>query len=461
MPDILENDLLEIDDVYALDADVIEAIKTAVAEGERKELLAQLTPLHAADIADLLEQLKPADLEALVMLWGTDFDPSVLAEVEEGVRDDLLAFLPEPVLNEAVKELETDALVYVVEDLDHPEKEKLLDVLDEADRVAVLSSLQFPEDSAGRMMQRNFVLAPTHWSVGDTIDHMRAGSGVPQKFYDIFVIDPRLRPVGKVSLSKVMANSRDTPLGVLMDEEFFTIPAMQTREDVGYAFSQYHLVSAPVVDQDGRIVGIITIDDAVEAMEDSRHEDMMRLAGVAESEELSDTIWETTLQRFPWLLVNLVTAISASIVISIFADTIQAIVALAVLMPIVASMGGNGGTQSLTVAVRAIATRDITRSNAMRIIWRETLVGMLNGLAFAIIIGGIGMLWYGSPMLGIVLGIAMIGTMVVAGLAGILIPLGLDRAGVDPALASGAFVTTVTDVVGFLSFLGLASAFLL
>jgi len=461
MPDTFKDDAIDTEDAYALDAEVIEAIQTAVTNGARRDLLAQLTPLHAADIADLLEQLKPADLQAMIALWGADFDPSVLPEVEEGVRDDLLAFLPDTVLSEAVKELETDDLVYVVEDLDAPEKAKILDALDDADRLAVLASLQFPEDSAGRMMQRSFVMAPTHWCVGDAIDHMRASDGLPDQFYDVVVIDPRLRPVGTVSLSRIMAHARDVRLAGLMEEEFFTIPATQTREDVGYAFAQYHLVSAPVVDEDGRIVGIITIDDAVEAMEEERHEDMMRLAGVAEDEELSDTIWETTRQRFPWLLVNLLTAVAASVVISMFADTIQAIVALAVLMPIVASMGGNGGTQSLTVAVRAIATRDITTSNAWRIVWRETVVGFLNGLAFAVIIGIVGVLWYGSPMLGVVLGIAMTGTMVVAGLAGILIPLGLDRAGVDPALASGAFVTTVTDVVGFLTFLSLASAFLM
>lgn len=461
MPDTIRDDIAEAEDAYALDTSLVDEIRQAVNDGSRPGLLDLLEPLHAADIADLLEQLSPNMREALVELWGDEFDPDVLPEVEEGVRDALLEQLPDDVLSEAVKELETDDLVYVVEDLDEPEQERLLDALDEADRAAVLASLQFPEDSAGRMMQRDFVMAPTHWCVGDVIDHMRASDDLPDQFYDIVVIDPRMRPVGTVSLSRVMANSRDTRLAGIMEEEFFTIPASQTREDVGYAFSQYHLVSAPVVDDDGRLVGIITIDDAVEAMEEEQHEDMMRLAGVGSEEELSDTIWETTMQRFPWLLVNLLTAVAASVVIAMFSATIEAIVALAVLMPIVASMGGNGGTQSLTVAVRAIATRDLTASNAWRIVARETLVGLLNGLAFALIIGVVGVLWYGSPMLGVVLGIAMTGTMVVAGLAGILIPMGLDRAGVDPALASGAFVTTVTDVVGFMTFLGLATYFLL
>jgi len=449
------------DDVYALDTALTDAIRTAVDEGSQSKLAEVLGPLHAADIADLLEQISPGDRQSLIAVWGNDFNAGVLAEVEEGTRDDLLEELPDEVLAEAVKELDADDIVYLVEDLDEPEKERVLDALDETDRAVVLSSLEFPENSAGRMMQRDFVMAPTHWTVGDAIDHMRASDDLPEQFYDVLVTDPRLRPVGTVALSRIMANKRDVKIATLMEKEFRTLPADQTREDVGYAFSQYHLVSAPVVDGDGRLVGIITIDDAVEAMAEERDEDMMRLAGVGSEEDLSDTVWETTKQRFPWLFVNLITAILASLVISAFASTIEALVALAVLMPIVASMGGNAGTQSMTVAVRALATRDLTASNAWRIIWREGLVGLMNGLAFAVIIGVVGMVWFGSPMLGVVLAIAMIGNLFVAGLAGIMIPILLDKIKIDPALASGAFVTTVTDVVGFFAFLGLAAVLLL
>ena len=449
------------DDVYALDASLMDAIRVAVEEGAQGKLAELLDPLHAADIADLLEQISPADRQSLIAVWGKDFDADVLAEVEEGTRDDLLEELPDEILSEAIKELDTDEVVYLVEDLDEPEKERVLDALDDSDRAAVLSSLEFPENSAGRMMQRDFVMAPTHWTVGDAIDHMRASDDLPEQFYDVVVTDPRLRPVGTVALSQIMANKRDIKIATLMDEEFFTLPADQTREDVGYAFSQYHLVSAPVVDDDGRLVGIITIDDAVEAMAEERDEDMMRLAGVGAEEELSDTVWETTMQRFPWLFVNLITAILASMVISAFSGTIETLVALAVLMPIVASMGGNAGTQSMTVAVRALATRDLTPANAWRIIFREGLVGLLNGIAFALIIGVVGVIWFGSPMIGVVLGIAMVGNLFVAGLAGILIPILLDRLKIDPALASGAFVTTVTDIVGFFAFLGLAALVLL
>lgn len=461
MTDISPKETGPEDDAYALDVGMVEQILDAVELRDKPRLLELLEPLHKADTADLLEQISTPVRQSLLELWGKEFDAGVLAEVEEGIRDDLLEELPDAVLSEAVKELETDDVVYLVEDLDEPEKQRVLGALDEGDRAAVLSSLEFPEDSAGRMMQRDFVMAPTHWTVGDAIDHMRASEDLPDQFYDVVVIDPRLRPVGTVALSQIMANARDVKLASLMEEEFRTLPASQSREDVGYAFAQYHLVSAPVVDEDDRLVGIITIDDAVEAMEEERHEDMMRLAGVGAEEELSDTTWETAKQRFPWLLVNLVTSILASIVIAMFSSTIEAIVALAILMPIVASMGGNAGTQSMTVAVRALATRDLTPANAWRIIGREAVVGLVNGVAFAVIIGIVGVVWFGSPMLGVVLGIAMVGNLFVAGLAGILIPIVLDKLKIDPALASGAFVTTVTDVVGFFAFLGLAALLLL
>lgn len=454
-------ELPEADDAYALDAGIVADILDAVRASDRRRLIEHLDPLHVADIADLLEQVRPSEREALIDLWGKDFDGEVLAEAEEGVRDALIEELEPEVLSEAVKDLETDDVVYLVEDLEEPTKERILDALDEADRAAVLSSLEYPEDTAGRMMQRSFVMAPTHWNVGNAIDYMRASDDLPEQFYDVMIVDPRMHPVGEVALSKIMAHPRDTPIAQLMVEDFFVIPATQSRADVGYAFAQYNLVSAPVVNENGRLIGIITIDDAVEALEEESHEDMMRLAGVGGEEELSDTIWATARQRFPWLFVNLVTAVLASLVIAVFEETIATIVALAVLMPIVASMGGNAATQSMTVAVRALATRDLTSKNALRIVWREAAVGLMNGLAFALFVGVVAYIWFGSAMLGAVLAIAMVVNLVVAGLAGILVPIGLERAGIDPALASGTFVTTVTDVVGFFAFLGLAAYVLL
>lgn len=449
-----------IEDVYALETGLIETVLAAVESGSQSALLLLFEDLHEADIADLLEQITSEDRRRLVRLWGDHVDGDVLTELEEGVRDEIMAETPDEVLAEAVRELDTDDVVYLVEDLEAPQQEILLGSLDDADRVAVEQSLQYEEDTAGRLMQREMVVAPSHWLVGDTIDYMRASDDLPADFYDVIVIDPAMHPVGAVPLSRIMGAAREVPLQDLMLDDFRVIPVDQSQEDVAYAFNQYHMVSAPVIEASGRLVGVITIDDAMEILEDEAEKDMNRLAGLGD-EDLSSRVWKTTKRRFPWLAVNLVTSVLASIVIAQFAETIEAIVALAVLMPIVASMGGNAGTQTLTVAVRAIATRDLTPANAYRIVQREFLVGAANGVVFALIIGVVGYVWYGSVLLGVVLGLAMVGNLLVAGLAGILIPIGLDKLGADPALASGAFVTTVTDIVGFFAFLGLASAILL
>lgn len=309
-------------------------------------------------------------------------------------------------------------------------------------------------------MQREVVMAPEHWNVGEAIDFLRDQDDLPDQFYHVILVDPRLAPVGNVTLGKLMASRREVMLKSIVEETFHVIPVTQDEGDVAYAFNQYHLISAPVVDEAERLVGVITIDDAMAVLDDEHEEDIMRLAGVGDG-GLNDNIIETTKQRFPWLAVNLATAILASLVIAQFEATIAQFVALAVLMPIVASMGGNAGTQSLTVAVRAIATRDLTGSNVWRVIRREVLVGLINGLVFAVVMGVIGVVWFGGPELGYVLAAAMVINLVVAGLAGTVIPVILDRMGIDPALASGAFVTTVTDVVGFLAFLGLAALVLL
>jgi len=443
------------DDAYGLDHDNVDTILAAVEANNQPLLLELLEPLHVADIADVLEQISRSERAALIELWGIELDGGVLSELEEGVRDEILRDLPDHVLAEAVRDLDTDDVVYLVGDLDEPQQEKLLGSLEDADRAAVEMSLQYEEYTAGRLMQRELVSAPQHWNVGDIIDYMRASDDLPETFYDVFIVDPFMHPIGTVRLSKIMAAARKTLLTALMSEDFRTIPVDQEQEDVAYAFNQYHMVSAPVVDEDGRLVGVITIDDAMEVLEDEAEEDMKLLAGIGD-EELSDSVLETARLRFPWLAVNLGTAILASLVIGLFSATIESIVALAVLMPIVASMGGNAGTQTLTVAVRALATRDLTASNAMRIVRREALVGLGNGMVFAVVIGIVGWLWFGLPLLGVVIAVATVINMLVAGLAGILIPIGLEKVGADPALASGTFVTTVTDVVGFFAFLGLA-----
>ncbi|MEM1278292.1 MAG: magnesium transporter, partial [Pseudomonadota bacterium] len=310
------------------------------------------------------------------------------------------------------------------------------------------------------LMQTDFVKAPPFWTVGQMIDALRAEDDLPQQFYDVIITDPAARPVGTIPLSAILANRRPVILESIMQDEFRSLHVEDAQEDVAYAFNQYHLVSAPVVDEDGRVVGVITIDDAMEVLEEEAEEDIKRLAGVGD-EELSDNLWEIARARFTWLFANLGTAILASAVIAQFDATMQQIIALAVLMPIVASMGGNAATQTLTVSVRALATRDLTATNAFRIVLRETMVGLVNGLLFAALIGALTWAYYGYGALGAVIAVAMVINMVVAGLAGILIPMGLDRLGVDPALASGTFVTTVTDVVGFFAFLGLAALVLI
>ena len=310
-------------------------------------------------------------------------------------------------------------------------------------------------------MQREVVMAPEHWTVGQAIDFLRSEDELPEQFYHVILVDPRMHPVGNVTLGKLMASKRTVKLVDIVEDVFQVIPVTQEESDVAYAFNQYHLISAPVVDAENRLVGVITIDDAMAVLDDEHEEDILRLAGVGEESSLSDTVMETTRQRLPWLGVNLVTAILASGVIALFEDTISSFVALAVLMPIVASMGGNAGTQSLTVAVRAIATKDLTGANVWRVIRREVLVGAINGLVFAVVMGIVGIIWFGSPVLGYVIALAMIINLIVAGLAGTGVPVVLEKIGVDPALASGAFVTTVTDVVGFFAFLGLAGIFLL
>ncbi|MCB2127883.1 MAG: magnesium transporter [Rhodobacteraceae bacterium] len=456
-----EEEVVERDeDEYALDTDVVDAILEAAHAGDADAIDGLMEPLHAADIADLLEQVDSSDRAALIGLWSRGIDGEILSELDESIREEVIELLPHEVLSEAVRELDSDDVVDLIEDLEEPQQERILGALAESDRVAVEQSLTYPEYSAGRLMQREVVTAPEHWTVGEAIDFLRNAKELPDQFYHMILIDPRWHPTGYVTLGKLLSSKRGVKLTDIAEESFRTIDVLEEEGDVAYAFNQYHLISAPVVDENERLVGVITIDDAMAVLDEEHEEDIMRLAGVGDG-SLSDSVIETTKQRLPWLAVNLVTAILASVVIAQFEGVIAQIVALAVLMPIVASMGGNAGTQALTVAVRAIATRDLTGSNVWRVVRREVMVGLFNGLLFAVVMGVVGWFWFGSAMIGSVLAAAMVVNLVVAGLAGILVPVTLEKAGVDPALASGAFVTTVTDVVGFFAFLGLAAAVLL
>jgi magnesium transporter len=365
--------------------------------------------------------------------------------------------LPAEDVAAAVKVLESDDGVAILEKLDDRVKAEILEQVPDVDRAAVEFSLQYPEESAGRLMRREFMSVPPFWTVAQTFEYLKAQDELPDMFFEIFVVDPSFHAIGTMAVSKLISAGPETLVGDIMSLEQTLIPAMMDEEEVAYLFKQYHLVSAAVIDQDERVVGMITVDDIVNVVQETASEDMLALAGVREAEGLSDSVIATTRSRFSWLFVNLLTAISASIVIALFYETIEKAVALAVLMPIVASMGGNAGTQTLTVAVRALATKDLTPTNAMRIVTREVLVGGLNGILFAVLMGLIGGIWFGSLSIGIVLGLAMVINLLFAGLAGILVPLGLDRVGIDPALASTVFVTTVTDIVGFFVFLGLAT----
>ncbi len=448
------------DDVYALDKGTVDAVLDAVERGDRAALSTLMEPMHPADIADLLEQIGPDDRRALIQLYGREFDGDILSELDEAIREEIIEDLNPQVLADAVRELETDDVVDIIEDLDELHQVTILEALEDADRVAVENAMSYPEFSAGRLMQRELVAVPEHWNVGQAIDYLRKNHDLPEQFYHLFLVNPRMQPVGYVTLGRLLSSRRETPLHDITEDSFRTFEATEDEANVAYAFNQYHLISAPVVDPAGRLIGMITIDDAMQVLDEEHEEDILRLAGVGDG-SLSDPVIETTRQRLPWLAVNLVTAIIASLVIAQFQGLLSQFVALAVLMPIVASMGGNAGTQSLTVAVRAIATRDLTGSNVWRVIRREVLVGAMNGLVFAVVMGLVGWFWFGTPLLGVVIALAMVINLVVAGLAGIAVPVALERLGVDPALASGAFVTTVTDVVGFFAFLGLAGLILL
>lgn len=443
------------EEAYALDEGLAPGILACVEEGDAEGLRRILEPLHAADIADLIEQISPSEREGLIRLWK-NVSGEVLSELDEVAREEILRYIPAKDLGKAIRELDSDDVVDFVEDLDEPRQREILCELESGDRFAVERQLTYPEGSAGRLMQQEVVWVPVHWTVGQAIDHVRSRKGLPHSFYHLMLVDERMSMAGQVALGRLMSSARGVALMDIKDGNIQEIPVGQSQEDVAYAFNQYHLVSAPVVDGSGRLVGVITIDDAMGVLGEEAEEDILRLGGVGH-EHLVDSALATTAMRFPWLLANLLTAVLASAVIAVFADVIEAVVALAVLMPIIVSMGGNSGTQSLTVAVRAIATKDLTRSNFWRFLRRETLAGFLNGMAFAVIMGFVGFLWFGSPLLGAVCAVAIVFNMLVAGAFGVLIPKGLDRIGVDPALASGAFVTTVTDVTGFFAFLGLAA----
>ena len=439
--------------------DFLHAVSDALEAADAARARALTLDLHEADLADLIQLLRADERAALIEALGEDFKAAALPELDEPVRDQILEDMPPEQVAEALQQLDSDEAVYLLEDLDQEEQKDILAKLPYFERIALQRSLEYPEDSAGRIMHTDLITVPAFWSVGQTIDYMRVADDLPDRFHEIFVVDPAYHLIGSVALNRLLRSKRSTTIESITDEDVHLIPAQSDQEEVARQFERYNLSSAPVIDQDTRLVGVITADDVVEVVQEEASEDILAMGGVG-GESVSDTVWETTRLRFSWLLANLVTAILASIVISLFEATISQMVALAVLMPIVASMGGNAGTQTMTVAVRALATQDLGPVNAVRVILRESAVGLLNGLLFAVIIAAIAYFWFGSGELGLVIGVAMVVNLIAAALAGILIPLGLDALDLDPAIASGVFVTTVTDVVGFFAFLGLAALWL-
>jgi len=458
--DINQNQFSTQSAITELTLEFIASVNSALDEGKSEEAINLAKSLHYADLADLLENLGHTRREELVEALRDSFDPNIFAELDETVRERVIIQLGNSRVAEAVAELQVDDAIDVVEELGEDKQLKILASLPKNERALIEEGLSYPEDSAGRLMQRDFIAVSCEWSVGQTIDFMRDSEELPTDFFDIFLMDNEHYPVGTVPLGRIIRSNRNVKLFEIMRKHIKIIPVSMDQEEVAFLFRQRDLMSAPVVDN-GVLVGTITVDDIVDVIHEEHEEDIMRLAGVGEEDDLYSAVIDTMKSRFSWLLIHLLSALLAAYVISLFAGTIQELVALAILMPIVATMGGTASIQTLTVAVRAIAMRELTPSNAYRTIGKEITVGVLNGLIFASIIGFIVYAWFDSALLGVVIGLAIIVNLIVAGFVGSSLPIILQSLGFDPAVASSAFLTSITDIIGFYVFLGLAASLLL
>jgi magnesium transporter len=441
--------------------DFVASIHDALARDDAKTVRAKTKDLHAADLADLIGFLEQHDRVRLIATLGKAFDVEALAELDESVRDELVEALPADVIASAIKKLDTDDAVYLIEEMDREDRAEILSKVSKQDRAALSRALDYAEGTAGRLMQTEFVAVESTWTVQKVIDHVRSERWLPDNFVELYVVDAGYHLLGAVPLSRLLRADRDKRVSAIMDAEQTVFRVADDGHDIASKFARYNLVSAAVTDEGGKLVGMVMVDDILDVIQESASEDILHLGGVGAEDGVVDGVWETTRSRFMWLFVNLLTAIAASWVISWFDATIEQMVALAILMPIVASMGGNAATQTMTVAVRALATRQLGPVNAMKVTLRECSVGLLNGLVFALIMGLFAWMWFGSQGLGGVIAAAMVINLLAAAVAGILVPLTLDHFEIDPAIASGAFVTTVTDVVGFFAFLGLAAFWLM
>jgi magnesium transporter len=440
--------------------ELVRRVEEAIAEGNSAEAKALLDSLDASGQASVVEQVSEQQRDDLIELLKSDLDPEMLSELDEDVRDDVLDQLDSKDIAAAALELDTDDAVNLIEDLTEDEQREVLAEMPAEERADIEKALAYPEDSAGRLMQRSLVKVPDSWTVGQVIDYCREATDLPDDVYDLFVVDRSGRLRGSVPLGRMLRTKRPIPIMDLTDPDIPSVQVMTDQAEVAHLFRDKNLVSAPVVDDGRRLLGVIMVDDVVDVIDEEAEEDLLKMAGVGVDDMHANTI-RTVRLRAVWLAVNLLTAVIASLVIGQFEGAIEKIVVLAVLMPIVASMGGNAGTQTVTVAVRALAMGELTAANTFRFVMKEAAVGSLNGVIFAILMGGAVVAWYGDWKLGAVIGAAMICNLIAAALAGTLIPLGLQKMGVDPAVSSTVFLTTVTDVIGFLAFLGLATIFLL
>ncbi|WP_162175180.1 magnesium transporter [Fodinicurvata fenggangensis] len=448
-------------EVIGLSSSLVRGVEEALDNSDEESVSELISDLHPADMADLLESLAPAQREQLLEQIGQTLDPEVLSYLDSDLREDVAETLGAKEVARVLKRLESDDALEFFEDLSEELRTQVLARVPVTIRRLLQEGLEYPEDSAGRLMQREVVVVPAIWNVGETIDYMRSHKKqMVRDFYDLYVVDPRYRPIGKIPLSRVLRNKRHVPIVELLDEGVRTVPVTMDQDDVAYLFKQYSLLSAPVVDASERLVGVVTIDDIVHVVEEEAEDDLLKLGGVKETNVYS-AVMETTKSRFTWLFVNLGTAVMASLVIGIFEATLQQVVALAILLPIVASMGGNAGTQTVTVAVRALALKQLSGGAAKRFIIKELLVGLANGVLFAVLVGLVAWLWFANPLIGLIIAMAMVINMVAAGLFGTLVPITLEKLNIDPAVASSVFLTTVTDVIGFFAFLALAALILL
>jgi magnesium transporter len=445
---------------YQVSQEEVAQVAEALRHDDTSFIHTLLDGYHAADQAYLIEQLSPRNRVRLIELARDQIKPEALTELEETVRDEIIDLLEPREIAAAMTELEADDAAYLIQDLDDEDRRQVLDAMPVEERAEVEAALAYPEETAGRLMQRDFIAVPSYWTVGQTIDYMRDHDDLPEDFYEIFVVDPKMKPIGSVGLSRLLRAKRPAKVDEIMEPDPILINAMTDQEEAALLFKQYDLISALVVNDDHRLLGVIMVDDIVEVIQEEAQEDTLLLSGVSDASVHESVLW-TVRTRLPWLCLNLVTAFLAASVIKQFDATIEQMVALAVLMPIVASMGGNAGTQALAVAVRALGMKELTSTNALRTVLREAAVGLLNGVCMATLVGLVVSLYFGNWVLGSVIASAMVINLIVAAFAGVLVPLGLSRSGVDPAVASSVFVTTITDVVGFFAFLGLAAVILL